>query len=386
MPLPGLRRHVEADAPRRAVETANRREPLGAQHGRRRTCPAASSSGEPIGFWVCTSHSTTFPSAAAVTSVRPSGVNCADVIRARVRLERPADRLPGLRSRTAARGRRTGRRTAARRRARTPPSARSLPVSSRLTSRPVPTSRISVPRSVSAAAASSRPSGLKAIESARAPAAERGRACAVRTSQTRSGPPLRSGSPDVVLGGGEQLAVGREGERVGVDRSPLELAGRGQRARVPERDAAPDSGHGQQPPVGAEGDRPRRAVAARAGRARRRSVAVSSRSTVPSLCVSASVRPSGLTAIPLGVNVDGEAAADGEAAVEPAGRPRGPRGSRAVSDRAVISVRPSRRDVEPVDRTAVPGEALRRSFRRCDVPDEHLPVGRPWSRACASRA
>ena len=41
----------------------------------------SSASGAPIGFWVSTSQSTTVPSAAAVTSVRPSGVNCGKVIR-----------------------------------------------------------------------------------------------------------------------------------------------------------------------------------------------------------------------------------------------------------------------------------------------------------------
>ena len=56
------------------VETAYRREPSGLRAADANVL-GASSSGDPIGFWVSTSQSTTVPSAAAVTSVRPSGVN-----------------------------------------------------------------------------------------------------------------------------------------------------------------------------------------------------------------------------------------------------------------------------------------------------------------------
>ena len=105
---------------------------------------------------------------------------------------------------------------------------------------------------------------------------------------------------------------------------------------------------------------------------RRRRVAVSIRSTAPSLCVTASVRPSGLTAIPLGANDVLESPADGEAPVEatiareiPEDRARV---QRAGDQRASVA-----REVEPVDRTAVSGEALS-DGAPLDVPREHLPV------------
>ena len=63
------------------VEMAYRREPSGLRTAEVQVF-GSSASGAPIGFWVATSQSTTVPSAAAVISVRLSGVNSGKVIRA----------------------------------------------------------------------------------------------------------------------------------------------------------------------------------------------------------------------------------------------------------------------------------------------------------------
>ena len=104
--------------------------------------------------------------------------------------------------------------------------------------------------------------------------------------------------------------------------------------------------------------------------ARRRRVRVSIRSTAPSLCVRASVRPSGLTAIPRGVVEDVEAPPDGEAPVEPP-VPREVPEDRARVDRGGDQRASVTRQVEPVDAAGVPGEALR-DAPALDVPREEL--------------
>lgn len=62
------------------VETANRREPSGLSAAEAYVL-GESSSGGPIVFCVFTSESTAVPSAAAVMSVPPSGVNAAELMR-----------------------------------------------------------------------------------------------------------------------------------------------------------------------------------------------------------------------------------------------------------------------------------------------------------------
>ena len=62
------------------VETANSRGPSGLSAADAYVL-GASSSGDPSDFWVSASQSAAVPSAAAVTSVRPSRVNSADVTR-----------------------------------------------------------------------------------------------------------------------------------------------------------------------------------------------------------------------------------------------------------------------------------------------------------------
>ena len=171
-------------------------------------------------------------------------------------------------------------------------------------------SRTSVPRKLAAAAISS-PFGLNAIRSAevrpRKPVSVRR-----RTSHTRSG---RRG-PSPASAAASSLPLGEKASAWESRRIPLSSPA-GASVRAFHRVRRPPS------PVTASrrpsGLKATEAAVPSSARtlARRRRVRVSIRSTAPSLCVRARVRPSGLIAIPRGVCEDVEAPPDGEAPVEP---------------------------------------------------------------------
>ena len=234
------------------------------------------------------------------------------------------------------------------------PSPERSPIPKRLTSLPVRTSRTSVPRV---------PGGPGDQLAVRAERDQVGRGSA---SEGGERPPAHVPHPKRLrwpvvgrLGCREQLAVGGEGERLGVAPHAPQLARRRQRPRVPECEAPTFSGNREQAPVGAEVDREGRAV----DRADAR----------PSLQGPGVDQVDGAVAVrerkraPVGADRDPswrvvyvEAPADGEAPVEP------PVPGEVPEDRArVVGRGDQRASVTPSGRARRCRRCARRSAARC---------------------
>ena len=194
------------------VETANRRAAVRAERGRRERARRELERRSERLLASRRPRCTAVPSAAAVTSVRPSRENSAERDAPGVALELTADRLPGRPSRRAAPGRRTARRRAARRPART---RRSRGVArAELLDEPARAHVAYVGAQPTRRGGDQLAVRAERDRAERAPAAEGGERPRAHVPDAERPRQKRAGR--VGLRGGEQLAVGGEGEGGGV--------------------------------------------------------------------------------------------------------------------------------------------------------------------------